>query len=161
MSNSDHDLSFTWRTLRIVIVTAVTFASGCGGASKGPRVATVPVTGKVLMGETPLAGAAVLLTPIQGTKGTGGVGVTDTEGRFVASVDQKKPGVEPGTYVVTFTKWAQKDGSPIPAGKTAADVEAVQVIPEAYSNPGIESPKNVVTIDKEGGEFDLQIPALR
>ncbi|MCX7409069.1 MAG: hypothetical protein NTZ32_13410 [Planctomycetales bacterium] len=159
MFKSDGDQSFSWRTLQIVIVTAATFVVGCGGASSGPLVKTVPVTGKVFLGQKPLSGAAVLLTPVQGTKGAGGIGVTDAEGRFMASVDQKRPGVEPGTYVVTFTKWAQKDGSPIPAGKTAADVEAIQVIPEAYSNPSIEFPKNVVTIDKAGGDLDLQIPA--
>jgi len=145
-------------SLRTCVIAAVAFAIGCGGP-KGQLVQTVPVTGKVLVGDQPLSGAAVLLTPIQGTKGTGGFGVTDAEGKFSASIDHKKPGVEPGTYAVTFTKWAQKDGSPIPAGKDAADVEAVQFISEAYSNPGIDPPMNVITVPKTGGEFDLKLPA--
>lgn len=155
---NDHDLTSSFRTW---IITGAVFVIGCGGGPKDRLVQTVPVTGKVLIGDKPLSGAAVLLTPIQGTKGIGGFGVTDAEGKFSASIDHKNPGVEPGAYAVTFTKWAQKDGSPIPAGKNAADVEAVQVIPDAYSNPSIESPKNVVTVPKEGAEFDLQIPDVK
>lgn len=148
-------------SFRICIVATATFVIGCGGGPKDRLVQTVPVTGKVLMGDKPLSGATALLTPVQGTKGTGGYGVTDDEGKFIASIDHQQTGVEPGTYVVTFSKWAQKDGSPIPAGKTAADVEAVQIIPDAYSNPSIDPPKNVVTVSKEGAELDLQIPPIK
>lgn len=151
-----HSLSF-----RSCIVAGVAFVVGCGSGSKERLVQTVPVTGKVLMGDKPLAGAIAILTPVQGTKGTGGFGVTDDEGKFIAKIDPHKSGIEPGTYVVTFSKWAQKDGSPIPPGKTAADVEAVQIIPDAYSNPSIDPPHNIVTVPKEGGEFNLQIPAIQ
>lgn len=78
---------------------------------------------------------------------TGGYAVTD--GKYSVAINPKKEGVEPGTYAVTFTKWAQKDGAPIPEGKTAADVEAVQIIPEAYSNPSKEMPTKIVTVPKE------------
>jgi len=147
---------------RTCVIVGVGFAIGCGGGgTKGPVIQTVPVSGNVLLGDKPLSDAAVVFTPVQGTKGTGGFGITDADGKFSASVDPTKPGVAPGTYAVTVTKWAQKDGSPIPAGKTAADVEAVQVIPDAYSNPSLENPKNVVTVPKEGTELKLEIPAVK
>lgn len=148
-------------SLLACIVVGLTVIIGCGGGPKDRLIQTVPVTGKVLAGDKPLAGAIALLTPIQGTKGTGGFGITDAEGKFTANIDQQNSGIEPGTYLVTFSKWAQKDGSAIPAGKTAADVEAVQVIPEAFSNPSIESPKNVITVPETGGEFELQIPEVQ
>jgi hypothetical protein len=130
------------------------------GCSKSERkFDLVKVTGKVYMGKEPLKHAAVTFTPRPGTVGIGGVGATDDEGKFTMSAKGDAQGIEPGEYVVTFTKWAQKDGSPIPEGKTAADVEAVQVVPAAYSNPNLESPPNVVTVKKEGGDFDFQIPA--
>jgi len=144
------------------VFVGVGFAIGCGGGgTKGPVVQTAPVSGNVQLGGQPLSDAAVVFTPVQGTRGIGGFGVTDAAGKFSAGIDPTKPGVAPGTYAVTVTKWAQKDGSPIPAGKTAADVEAVQVIPEAYSNPSVGNPKTVVTVPKEGTQVNLQIPAVK
>lgn len=143
------------------LLIASFFLQGCGDAPKDREFQTAPVTGKLLMGDKPLAGATVAFTPIAPTRGTGGYGVTDADGKFSADVTPKKEGLEPGTYAVTFTKWAQKDGSPIPEGKTAADVEAIQIIPEQFSNPSRQPPVQVATVPKDGANFDFQIPVVR
>lgn len=147
---------FSRRALVLAILLLASAAAGCGSAER--KFDLVPVTGKVYMGKEPLKRASVVFTPRKGTVGIGGVGATDDEGKFTLSAKGDAPGIEPGEYVVTFTKWAQKDGSPIPEGKTAADVEAVQIVPAAYSDANLESPPNVVTVKKEGGNFDFQIP---
>lgn len=129
---------------------------GCGKSEK--PVTLVPVTGTVKMGDGPLAGVTVIFTPLQGTSGTGGFGVTDATGTYTLMYGNQKPGIEAGAYKVTFSKMTLPDGSPIPEGKTAADVEAVQVIPPAYNIPDPDSKLNEVTVPAQGGNFNFEIP---
>lgn len=133
------------------------FAAGCGSGS-APQAQLVAVTGKVTMGGSPLTGVAVSFIPAQQTRGTGAYGVTDAAGQFSLMHPTQKPGIEPGTYQVTFSKMVAKDGSPIPEGKTAADVEAVQLIPPPYSEPNPDSKINEVTVSSVGGAFEFDIP---
>ena len=133
--------------------------SGCGGEVSGaPAQALVPVTGKITFKNQPLAGASVVFTPRGETLGTGAFGVTDEQGAYTLTHKTNAPGVEPGEYVVLVTRMALKDGSPIPEGQSAADVEAVQIVPSAFSDPASESAANKVTISNETTTINFDIP---
>lgn len=133
--------------------------SGCGGEVSGaPAQALVPVSGKVTLKNQPLAGASVVFTPRGATLGTGAFGVTDEQGAFTLTHKSDSPGVEPGEYVVIITKMALKDGSPIPEGQSAADVEAVQIVPSEFSDPASESAANKVTVSTETTAINFDIP---
>ena len=106
--------------------------AGCGAATTSPDVDLVPVTGTVTLDGKPVANATVLFNPLQGTKGTGGYGVTDAEGKFTLKHRSEKEGCEAGEYGVTFTKITQPDGSPLPPNADRATVGMVEQIPAAY-----------------------------
>ncbi len=73
-----------------------------------------------------------LTIPAANNKGNGGTGTTDDSGEFTLKFRDGQEGIPAGDYVVMFSKLTQKDGSPIPEGQTAADVQAVDKIPERY-----------------------------
>ena len=130
---------------------------GCSSRTPAPPK-LVPVAGKVVLDGTPLTGASVIFVPKDRTKGTGGTGVTDAEGKYHAQHQSSKAGIEPGTYTVLFSKIAMPDGSPIPAGKNAADVGAAEVLPGQLSNPPPEFNFNIVTVPETGGAaFDFNL----
>ena len=110
----------------------VLLLAGCGAATAAPDLNLVPVTGTVMLDGKPLANATVLFNPLQGTKGTGGYGVTDAEGKFSIKHRSEKEGCEAGDYGVTFTKITQPDGSPLPPNADRATVGMVEQIPAAY-----------------------------
>lgn len=110
----------------------VLLLAGCGAATAAPDVDLVPVTGRVTLDGNPVANATVLFNPLQGTKGTGGYGVTDAEGKFVLKHRSEKEGCEAGEYGVTFTKITQPDGSPLPPNADRATVGMVEQIPAVY-----------------------------
>jgi hypothetical protein len=144
-------------TLRgISLCTLTTLALGCGRG--GPSVPSnlVAVAGAVMMDGKPLPGASVSFLPREQTKGTGGFAVTDGEGKYEVRHPSNEPGIEPGTYTVVFSKLAQPDGSPIPPGKDAADVDAREQLPPKFTNPN--SPKSqVVTVPAVGGTFPFEL----
>lgn len=100
-----------------------------------------------------------MFNPVAGTPGTGAFGVTDETGTYKLTHRNQQEGIEPGSYRVVITRMAMKDGSPIPDGQSAADVEAVQIIPAPYSDPNTEFPATAVTVTASGGTFDFDIPA--
>jgi hypothetical protein len=132
---------------------------GCGGSGAGVAK-LVPVSGTVTLDGKSLAGASVSFVPQAGTEGAGAFGTTDAEGRYTLDHRSGKPGIEPGTYTVSFSKMALKDGSPIPAGKTAADVEAVEQVPRQYT-PGFlatnDTPATGALVGDSGGTFDFEL----
>lgn len=129
---------------------------GCGGGTPAPKL--IPVSGKVLMDDKPLAGVTVIFNPLQGTPGTGGYAVTDPDGTYTLLHQTQKPGCEPGQYGVTFTKMTQPDGSPIPMNAKRGEVGMVEQMPKAYT---IFDPYQVVEMAKIDGpttaqNFDLK-----
>ena len=132
---------------------------GCGESD--PEVAKlVPVSGKVALDGQPLTGATVFFTPHGQTPGTGAFGSTDTEGKYTLMHRSNQPGIQPGEYIVSFSKLAMPDGSPIPEGKTAADVEAVEHIPKKYTLAGQEASEqstDITTVPESGGTFDFEL----
>ncbi|MBI1345465.1 hypothetical protein GC163_04175 [bacterium] len=121
---------------------------GCGGGAAGPGLEMIPVTGTAKLDGKPLAAATVLFNPLPGTKGNGGYGVTDAEGKFTLTDYQEVPGCPPGDYAVTFTKITQPDGSPIPPGAQRGEVGMEEQIPKVYT---VFAPQAVVTSAKVKG----------
>lgn len=93
----------------------------------------IPTSGTVWLDGKPLAGATVMFNPVPGTKGNGGFGVTDAEGKFKLTDYQENPGCPEGDYGVTFTKITQPDGSPIPPGAQRGEVGMVEQMPLVYT----------------------------
>lgn len=145
----------------VIVLPTCLFLAGCGGSGTGaPLVGELaPVHGKIMFKGEPLFKGAVMFNPVAGTPGTGAFGVTDEAGNYTLIHRNKEEGIEPGNYRVVITRMAMKDGSPIPEGKSAADVEAVQVIPAPYSDPTAEFPGTAVTVTASGGAFNFEIPA--
>ncbi len=145
----------------VIVVPACLIFAGCGGSGSDAAVVgqLVPVTGKVLFKGEPLFKGAVMFNPVAGTPGTGGFGVTDEQGEYKLVHRNQEEGIEPGSYRVVITRMAMKDGGPIPEGKSAADVEAVQIIPAPFSDANSEYPGTAVTVPAAGGTFSFEIPA--
>jgi hypothetical protein len=100
------------RTLRWVI--GVTFmAAGCGG---GP----VSVRGRVLLDDVPVAGATVMLMPVEG--GHPATALSDADGVFRLSTYQRQDGALPGRYKIIVTK---NDALPPPPEGQYGDAERV------------------------------------
>ena len=133
--------------------------AGCGaGVAEGKDARNlVPVEGKVQLDGQPLAGANVVFLPINGTIGTGAIGMTDEAGAYTLVHRTGRDGVAPGQYRVVFSKLVCPDGSPIPEGTTAADVSAVDVIPAFYSDPNADNLSSVVMVSQEGGSFAFEL----
>lgn len=150
---------FALRAISLSLTTSLGLFCVIGCSSGGPAPPKlVPVAGKVVLDGAPLAGANVIFIPKDQTKGTGGSGVTDADGKYEARHSSNKVGIEPGTYAVIFSKIAMPDGSPIPAGKNAADVGATEALPQQLSNPSPDFMTNVVTITETGGtSFDFTL----
>jgi len=132
------------------------FASGC---SDGVAPEIVPsleaVTGKVLIDGKPSAGVAVTFVPAENNTGNPCSGSTDASGAFSLTHRTGATGIPAGDYVVVFSKMTMPDGSPIPEGQTAADVMAVDQIPERYR--AIPNFEMTVSVPKGGKTFDFDL----
>lgn len=141
----------------LLALSAVAITAGCGGSSQNIPTNLASVVGQVLLDDKPLSGCNVSFIPRDQTKGHGGFGITDAEGKFSAVHWSNAKGIEPGTYTVTFSKIAQPDGSPIPEGKNAADVDARETLPPKLTNPNLQHGANVVTVTEAGSELDFKL----
>lgn len=96
---------------------------GCGpGASKPPDLGeTVKVTGVVTLDGKPLADAGVKFHPLSDKGFQGATGMTDAEGKYelgmIIGAKDRKPGVVPGKYKVTVSRWRLKDDRPMTEAK--------------------------------------------
>jgi hypothetical protein len=129
--------------------------AGLGGCSSGSTELPVPplhsVEGAVTLDGQPLAGAQVMLLPRGATKGQGAFASTEDDGSFVLKYNSGDEGCPEGDYVVLISKLQMRDGKPIPEGETAADVDAVDIVPPIYKDP--EAPLNGIRIS--GPKSDL------
>lgn len=135
---------------------AIGFLAGCSGGPKPEVVPPLePVSGKVTMNGKPGDGIAVTFFPAENNKGNPASASTDANGNYTLAYRTGAAGVPAGDYVVMFSKLTQPDGSPIPADKTAADVMAVDQIPEQYR--ARENPQYTISVPKGGKTFDFEI----
>ncbi len=95
------------------LILLVPVAAGCGG---GP----VPVRGRVLLDDVPVAGATVLLMPSKG--GHPASGLTDANGTFRLWTYKPYDGALPGEYKVVVAK---TDAIPPPPAAEHGDADSV------------------------------------
>ena len=144
---------------RISLALVCLTVAGCGGGGADPGK-LAPVSGKVTLDGKPLAGATVTFTGRGETKGSGAFGFTDGEGKYTLEHRSNKRGINPGEYMVSFSRLTMPDGSPIPEGKTGADVDAVESVPEKHTYDGQQAaavPTNTATVGEDGATLDFEL----
>lgn len=115
----------------------------------------VEVTGTVMLDGSPLGNAFVRFQPDLGTKGTMSWGVTDSTGFFKLQKNSNLQGCHVGRFKTTVSKFARKDGTPLPPdvdGATAA-AEGMEHLPPKYSD--IEQTELSFEVPKEGKKFEI------
>ncbi len=94
----------------------------------------------------------------------GGYAVTDKDGLFkvkhLSNVNNQE-GLEPGTYNIVFSKLTAPGGAPIPEGKTAADVGAVESLPHHLSTLNQDSPLYSLRVDAAKTNVELPLKTKR
>jgi hypothetical protein len=128
--------------------------AGCGGSTES-LLDIFPVNGTVTVDGEAKQGVTVFFDPQQGTKGTGGGGVSDASGNFTV-LYRDREGLPEGTYKVLFSHLVQPDGSPVPKDAMAADVGAVNSLPEKYSDSAKSPITATVTKENEPLKFELK-----
>lgn len=144
-----------WISLRFQILLAACCAAGCGGASPAPQVDLVSVTGKVLLDGQPKPGITVYFEPTDPSMLNGATGVTDAEGKYELVFRTGKTGAVAGKYKVLFSRMVLPNGDLLPKDAMAADVDAVDQIPERYRS--IEASLHSAEVTATGGTFDFEI----
>lgn len=154
-------MNFTRNSLPVwkygLILALAVVSPGCGGSNRMVPAKLANVVGKVILDDQPLSGCSVSFIPRDQTKGQGGFAVTNADGAYSAKHWSNVDGIEPGTYTVVFSKIAQPDGSPIPEGKNAADVNAKEMLPRKLTDPNVVNGVNVVTVLETGAELDFKL----
>lgn len=142
------------------VVLSVFLLAGCGSSDGGKPDDSplVPVSGVVTLDDEPLANASVQFFPVAGSAaGLPAYGTTDITGRFDLQNARGRSGCEPGAYTVVVSKFAQKDGTPIPAD-AGGDVAAAlghEHVPAKYSDP--QKSQLQITIP-DAGRDDVELP---
>lgn len=117
-----------------LLVAALLASVGCGGAAD-----VVPVSGVVLYGDQPLAGAGITTQPIgQGTEnpGSGSFGKTDEQGRFTLElVTPAMPGAIVGEHRLMINPPATAAAPAAPATQIVDGVEVFVDDPQTRRAP--------------------------
>lgn len=116
---------------------------GCGeDATVEGRPETVPVTGIVTLGGTPVEGASVTFHSPAGQDADrpSAVGQTDAEGRFDLTTFVPQDGAVPGEYGVTITKYDVAVAAP--AGGENPSEESADYVPPTPAQLEASTPKN-------------------
>ena len=141
---------------RIWVVAAVALA-GCSGDPN--RSQLVPISGTVTLDGVPLANAVVAFSPAGSTRGVGSLGRTDSGGKYTLATPQGSPGVVPGEYKVTVSKFVDlKTGADVvlEPGKPPIDQPDIrELLPPQYSNPSLSRLDK--TVPAGGGTIDLAL----
>jgi hypothetical protein len=127
--------------------------AGCGDGLK-----RVSIQGKVTAGGKPLDNATLQFIPTGSTKGEGGIGRSDGEGKFTLTGSRAgAKGIVPGDYKVRISRLIARDGSALPAdAKEAENPGARESVPPPYSS--VEGTPLTVTVPESGGEVTIAIP---
>lgn len=145
--------------LKLLLLCSCLIMAGCSESSSYQTPESlIPVSGKVTLDGEVLSGATLSFIPQNGTAGIGGYAITDASGSFEAQHQSTEQGLPPGNYAVTFSKLIMPDGNPIPEGKDAADVGAVQALPPFLSEMRSNGPSYLVTVGAtpQTVTFDLE-----
>lgn len=147
------DINVMWHN-RLLLSCLFFCLVGCGGASEN-TLEVYPVTGSVTVDGEALPAVSVTFFPEKSTKGNGGFGATDESGKFTLKDRDQRDGVAEGTYRVLFTRLVKPDGTPIGNDQMAADVGAVNQLPEIYNDPS-QSPVTA-TVGKTNEPFKFEL----
>ena len=142
------------RRLRVPVTAVAFFAlTACGGDG----LKRVPVKGQVTAKGVVVANATVLFMPVDGTKGEGGIGTTDSDGNYTLTGSRRgDSGVVPGKYKVRVSRLMDRDGTILPSDAKQADYpHAEESVPAPYSSPDSSL---VVTVPEAGGTVNIEIP---
>ncbi len=153
------------------LIGGFVFLSGLVGCSKN-NGAYATVSGAVTLNGTPVDGATVAFhstVEVEGKKAPSYAALTDSSGNYVIATNGKEPGIPPGLYKVTVTKYEGKGGPQ--EGMDAGQLDAmasdlgttgkaggpINLMPKEYAAPG--GTKLSVTLDvgkNENKNFDLK-----
>ncbi|QDT34307.1 carboxypeptidase-like regulatory domain-containing protein [Thalassoglobus polymorphus] len=144
-----------------LVLTSLLIPAMLSGCSKNDGYekpgALVQIDGTVTLDGAPWPGGTMSFLPQKTTTGTGGFAITDASGKFTATHFSMEPGLEAGTYDVTFSKLTLPNGDPIPEGKDAADVGAVESMPPRSANVQPDGKHVlVVTAEPQTVNYDLK-----
>lgn len=135
---------------RIQLVCTVSLAlmlASCGQSSEK----LVDAKGVLKVDGKPLSGARLAFAPIDGSKSRGGMAITGDDGSFtVLEYTHNKPGIPPGSYVVTVSKLVKRDGSDVPKGTSPTSVGAIEMFPIWWTRPAAHATYNKVVIPETG-----------
>jgi hypothetical protein len=132
------------------------FSAGCSEVQQSAT--SIPVTGTVTLNAKPLEGASISFIPLSSNQSQGGIGNTDAAGNYEVTHFRTGKGLEPGEYRVVISKLVTQDGSPIPAGQSAADVATKDALPPHYSDQDASTLKATVAAGGKPINFDLTSP---
>ena len=148
------------RLYNCVFVFSILTCLGCGPAAREAPSDLLPVSGTLTIDGEPASHVTIVFTPDNATAGQGGYTVTDDSGHFevkhMSNVEGAN-GVEPGSYVLSFSKLTMPDGNPIPEGKDAADVGATESLPKKLSSPDPERPAHILKVDEAKTDVKLDL----
>ena len=135
----------------------VVFLAGCSGDPNQAQL--VPVNGKVMLDNQPLANAVVEFHPTGSTKGIGAVGRTDGSGAYTLTTPKGGKGIMPGEYKVTVSKLVDPqtgaDAVLDPSKPPIEQPATKELLPPHYSNPTLSTlTKNV---PPGGGSIDISL----
>jgi len=136
----------------------VVFIAGCFGGAPKFEGKLEPVSGKLSVDGSPVAGVVVSFTPARrsNTKGTGASALTDELGQFVLKHRSGQTGIEAGEYKVTFFKYVMPDGSDLTGSDVMPEeVGAVNLFPPQYAD--VDKTKETATVPEGGKEFTFDI----
>jgi hypothetical protein len=123
--------------------------AGCGDAPAGPPL--VPAEGVITFNGSPLAAADLIFVPQGETKGQGGVGRTDSSGRFkLISHDRKHDGIPAGSYRVVINKLVKPDGTDFVPDRNAGPMDTGgfrEVLPPTYSDMGLTTLQATIPVE--------------
>ncbi len=134
-----------------VCVVSCWVVLGCGVGYK-----RAPVSGRVTDKGVPLAGATVQFIPESGTKGPGGIALTDQDGNYVLTgAKPNEVGIAPGEYKIRVSRLAGADGKTLAPGETESDHPGVrETIPPPW---GGSRPSKQVDVPADGVTIDIEI----
>ncbi len=120
----------------VASLIAITSLTGCEETMEAPVEKLVPGSGTIKVDGKPMGAIRIRLTPINETKSVGGSwAVTKDDGTFSLTHWTNEPGIAPGSYLITFSRYVKPDGTPLGERDSPAMVQAKETIAKNWSNP--------------------------
>jgi len=107
---------------------------GCGSTGGGAAGEFIPVVGNIKIDDLATGNVTVSYQPTGTTTGNGGVGVTDSTGRYEVKTPQGKKGLPVGDYKVTVSLRLNPDGSAPDPNTPPIESQAREMMAAKYSD---------------------------